>query len=234
MMYIGDSLTEGEYDMLLNLMGKADVVVTPNPDPLPCDDGLLKPPYFRPGCLAAHVCNRTVQVAFFRNDFLALDVGSRTAYDGGLLHPVLPGIAIFKPTHALLNRGAHYQQDGLFVDGIIRGLNVLLAHAPPGIQITLRNTPAGHDNCHAYTHPITTPQVLTGYHYNWEEFQRQNGLMRRIAADFSIPYLDYANMTALRPDNHASGECLHYSGAAGPVASWVRLSSAALALGQRP
>ena len=58
--------------------------------------------------------------------------------------------------------------------------------------------------------------------------------MRRIAADYSLPYLDYANMTALRPDNHAEGDCLHYSGAAGPVASWVRLSSAALALGQRP
>ena len=128
--------------MLLRILGRDDVVAVPAPNPLPCDDEIRTGPYFRPGCLAAHVCNRTVGVAFIRNDYLALNVTLRNQDNANLVHPVLPALAVLKPTHALLNRGAHFEEDVFFVAGVTRAVNLLLARMP-GIQITLRNTPGG-------------------------------------------------------------------------------------------
>lgn len=126
----------------------------------------------------------------------------------------------------ILNKGAHYQSDELFVPQLnetVSFIDTLPSHVFP----IWRNTVAGHMNCQNYSRPITERQ--TGVMpFNWEKFQHQNELAHEIIKmKPRFIHMDVETMTSLRPDHHSSPprDCLHYSSGLtpSPVDFWVLL-----------
>jgi hypothetical protein len=123
----------------------------------------------------------------------------------------------------LLNRGAHYVPD----DHIVRDVRVTLDwlrtfHS--NVSIVWRNTPRGHVELERQSKvPLQTASNYTGLlPFHWEEFRRQNQLIRETLRNYyrGVLYLDVATMTELRPDSHMDG--LHYC-VPGPQSSWLKL-----------
>ena len=188
---------------------------------------------YQPGCITARVCDGRVAVGYVRNDHL-LDVRGRMwrPYPANvLMHQWRSALDLWKPTHVILNRGAHYVRDERFRKGLEEALE-LVARLAPRARVILRSTPPGHANCFSFTSPIVTPLPPTRYSrlYHWDDFRRQDRIMREVAlASHTALFLDVSTATALRPDGHAKKtDCLHYNNAMAPIFTWVRLAGAAV------
>lgn len=124
----------------------------------------------------------------------------------------------------MLNRGAHYVEDGLLIQETRKTLDWLAFHHA-NVSVIWRDTPRGHtdEERNSTTAPLTTPIPPTdALPYNWGDFHRQNMLIRELLRKFyrGVLYLDVATMTELRVDTHLDG--LHYC-VPGPQGSWLKL-----------
>lgn len=246
LLLIGDSLTAQNFWATLRLARHAAARVNASSvrmreREIACDSRPNAAPRIV-GCTAVTVCDGRAAVAFVRNDYL-VPVRKRLYRPAELLHPLGDALAGWQPTHVLLNRGAHWMADKRFADGLVKALAFVRRLAPRATPL-LRSTPAGHPGCAAYTRPVTRPLPLTSpaaHLHHWSSFPRQNRLMRRVAAEHGVLFVDYAAPTALRPDRHkgpGGRDCLHYvdtdaggpAAASGPLFTWVRLAAAAVAL----
>eukprot|EP00271_Cylindrocystis_brebissonii_P010237 TRINITY_DN26375_c0_g1_i1.p1 TRINITY_DN26375_c0_g1~~TRINITY_DN26375_c0_g1_i1.p1 ORF type:complete len:859 (-),score=77.82 TRINITY_DN26375_c0_g1_i1:586-3162(-) len=134
------------------------------------------------------------------------------------------------PTIVVMNSGAHYEPDDLFLKHMQDALWHVRAKLPDALVIW-RTSPPGHVNCTHYSGPITRRQdpALLPPHYHWADFTRQNRLVQRLVEQVGGVMMDIEHLTALRPDGHvgvkapgAAPDCLHYC-RPGPMDTWVRI-----------
>ena len=96
----------------------------------------------------------------------------------------------------------------------------------PAMLIIWRNTPAGHPNCGGVNAPLQTrPTGAAGK--KWEKYAEQNEVMRGLAKEFGMVYMDVDTPTSYRADGHhllpdGTYDCHHYC-APGPIDHWVSL-----------
>lgn len=127
----------------------------------------------------------------------------------------------------LINKGAHYEADEIYVKSLRQTFSVLQA-LHPDLLVIFRNTPPGHINCTSYNGPISERQELQANHgdhlkWHWHEFLRQNGIAKKIVEDAGYVYMDVDAMLSKRPDGHINEkDCLHYC-LPGPLDSVVEL-----------
>ncbi|CAI7881564.1 unnamed protein product [Closterium sp. NIES-54] len=136
--------------------------------------------------------------------------------------------ALYKKYDILvMNRGAHYAGDDVFVPELRETILALRMHFPDAL-IVYRNTPPGHANCTQYWEPISKRQEPETLPYNWGDFVRQNEMAREIVEAAGAVYLDVDTMTALRADGHVGKnrrykvDCLHYC-LPGPIDLWTKM-----------
>ena len=171
---------------------------------------------------------------FRRSDRLHLGVKKFTWTGNFIEEPWQGMMNRFAFDVVVLNRGAHYELDGPFVDQWRRTL-AWLREAHPGALVVARNTPPGHKRCGEARQPLARPQDPAGLPFNWGRFGHQNRLLERLVRDEfpGVLLLDWATPTALRPDQHRLGrrgnDCLHYrEPRSGAIDHWARLLYAAL------
>lgn len=241
LLLIGDSLTQQVYvntiALLQSGLPSGSVQYLPAGIPFGCDSRIDIAP-FQHGCNVTKVVSCNASVAFVRNDHVLLDTTARIwdKTKNVFLHPFGHAINAFNPFQIILNRGAHYvANDSVFENELRTTLSKLKIMAPKA-YIALRNTPMGHKNCSAYRRPLV--QLPPGLHndlpYFWGNFPRQNAIMRRVASDTGVVYLDYAYSTQFRPDGHPPNDCLHYILLGSAVPTWVRFNLAAASLRSLP
>ncbi|CAM6094226.1 unnamed protein product [Calypogeia fissa] len=152
-----------------------------------------------------------LEVLFVRNDYIS-PVRNSTSFGRTFQDPWLPhldngdgGVKIL-----VLNRGAHYQDDRRFVEGLRLTFEVL-RDKHPELLVIYRNTPSGHVNCTDFHAPIPEPIKGAPPSFHWEDFDRQNALAKEIVEEFQHIYLDVARPIGMRPEGHKhSKDCLHY------------------------
>jgi hypothetical protein len=239
LLFVGDSISGQMYTATKKWLTMRPQTVRDGP-PVPvepldveCASDTTLMPHI-PGCDGFTACaDASVRVAFVRNDWLHLGVTRRTFKPvpvNVMMHPVHAAIAALRPTHVLLNRGAHFTEDGPFVEGVTAALRYLRAALPDAV-VMLRDTPQGHAGCAAHSRPSLLPQMQDGLPFNWNTFPRQNALLRQVGAQEGVLVLNFAGPTATRPDGHLSAkDCLHYAISGGPPYTWVRLHTAGATL----
>ncbi|GJP35596.1 hypothetical protein CLOM_g20094 [Closterium sp. NIES-68] len=155
--------------------------------------------------------------------------GEDEAKSAAALKPVLssPAALYKKYDIFVMNRGAHYAEDDVFIPELRETMLALRTHFPNAL-IIYRNTPPGHVNCTQYWEPIPRRQSPEELPYNWGDFKRQNEMAREIVEAAGAVYLDVDAMTSLRPDGHLGKnrrykvDCLHYC-LPGPIDLWTRM-----------
>eukprot|EP00897_Mesotaenium_endlicherianum_P006384 jgi/Mesen1/5774/ME000293S04929 len=165
-----------------------------------------------------------VHLRAVRNDMLRPDAGSS-------MHTNRRWVRRLRQWGAdilVLNRGAHFRPNAK-VGRAMRHVLAMLRRMYPELLIIWRNTPAGHPGCSTHKGPLREPLEPRAVHfpYNWDKFKAQNELMRGIAREYGVVYMDVEHATSLRPDGHfrhldGSWDCFHYC-APGPVDHWVGL-----------
>lgn len=172
----------------------------------------------------------TATAEFFRNDMLLRD--GKNCSDPGPPEedPVgCPEQGTFTPWEGaltpetllvILNRGAHYEPDELFLRGWEAALRIARQRAPNALVVA-RTTPPGAPNCNHYRKPVAKPPAPVAYNsaFHWQDFPRQNDLLRKLVADsFSgVLLLDVVPLSMLRPDaRRGGGDCLHFGSRSGP------------------
>ncbi|CAI5961177.1 unnamed protein product [Closterium sp. NIES-64] len=127
----------------------------------------------------------------------------------------------------VMNRGAHYAGDDVFVPELRETILALRTRFPDAL-IIYRNTPPGHANCTQYWEPVSKRQAPETLPYNWGDFVRQNEMAREIVEAAGAVYLDVDTMTSLRADGHVGKnrrykvDCLHYC-LPGPIDLWTKM-----------
>ena len=192
---------------------------------------------FQEGCSAVRIRECHATIAYVRNDIADFNTTGREWQpfpQNFMMHPIGGVVSAIKPTHVLINRGAHFTEDAAFEAGLRSALSSARALLPSA-HIMLRNTPSGHANCSAYSAPLSSLPPGWGQHapFRWPEFPRQNALMRAVARQRADPalYLDFATPTQYRPDRHKSArDCLHYDVRSFDAVPyfWARLTAAAV------
>lgn len=178
-------------------------------------------------------CNGTVWISFVRNDFLH-DVNEYSSgyniqpEQGWMLHPFRH--LLHNHSVIVLNRGLHFQPNGLFAVELNRTLRFLAAEFPNHVLIYRTTTP-GHVNCSAYRAPLRAPKAGVQFDslynwsnaYNWNEMPFQNEIAKEIVLHPQVAghVMDVYAMTRWRPDNHIKvQDCVHYC-SPGPVELWM-------------
>ena len=136
----------------------------------------------------------------------------------------------------VLNRGAHYEEDGPLLRQWRATLSFLLREYPSA-RLFVRTTPPGHRDCAKHRKPLSSRQPSAGLPHHWPAFARQNGKLRAMLngdrAFASVTLLDVEKAVALRPDEHLLGknnDCLHYRTNAGALRHQVLVFANALIL----
>ena len=134
----------------------------------------------------------------------------------------------------VLNRGAHFEADGLLLRQLRTTLAYLTADRRDAL-VLVRTTPPGHPRCAGVHAPLKRYDPPLSLPFHWGEFERQNAAVRAmLAAEYpGVLLLDVAPSTAMRADSHLLGsrgrDCLHYK-IPGPLDEWARLLFNALHL----
>ena len=181
---------------------------------IPCPDGGHSQSHFR--------------LSFIRNYYLSLTrKANRSNGTGVVQQPWVPFLEQHRNSIVILNRGAHYVDDGPFA-AELRDTFVYLRKHHADALIIYRDTPIGHPEPYKYQQalPLSTPldssryplNMWQKYHYN--SFDRQNLLARQIIAEAHplAVYMSVAASTNLRRDSHCDE--LHYC-IPGPIDHWV-------------
>jgi hypothetical protein len=126
----------------------------------------------------------------------------------------------------VLNRGAHYVLDAVYVAELNETLAAVRA-AKPNCIVVFRTTVPGTANCNSYMNhvPLADASSLPPretWPYFWDKFEGQNALARALIQRHHphVLVLDPVAPLLLRPDTHLGGEdCLHYK-MPGPIDMW--------------
>ncbi|KAF8149407.1 hypothetical protein B0H34DRAFT_667509 [Crassisporium funariophilum] len=82
----------------------------------------------------------------------------------------------------------------------------------------------GHEDCHNHREPYKEIQSYSRNWYNWNEIKDFNGVWERLLSAREkypdIHYLGIDRPGRLRPDAHATGDCLHIMAGAGVLEGW--------------
>ena len=122
-----------------------------------------------------------------------------------------------------------FENDDKLISDINQTFSFLRTHYP-NISIVWRNTPPGLNfRASVFRPPLTTPPLVIPRRYHWDEFDRQNTLVRHFLHTYypETLVLDVATPSSLRQDAHYDE--LHYC-IPGPVGLWVDLLFSALQL----
>eukprot|EP01018_Ginkgo_biloba_P011967 Gb_31174 [translate_table: standard] len=170
-------------------------------------------------CPGVDVCSDVLgtgkgfKVGFVRNDRISLISNvSNDMWKNFLEWPWIHLLRQWDIKILLLNRGAHFEADDIYVRSLNQLFSFLHAHHP-NLLVFFRNTPPGHVNCSTYRAPISQRQQLKGENdqWHWGEFQRQNDLAKKIVEAAEYVYMDVDAMLSIRPDGHTNeNDCLHY------------------------
>jgi hypothetical protein len=79
-----------------------------------------------------------------------------------------------------MNRGAHYEND-IKVISDINGTLSYVFHHYPHMSVIWRDTAAGHNDVQKtfYDGPLKEPPSMLNLPYHWDDFERQNNVIRR-------------------------------------------------------
>ncbi|KAG0707061.1 hypothetical protein DFH29DRAFT_898242 [Suillus ampliporus] len=90
-------------------------------------------------------------------------------------------------------------------------------------QVVVRAYLPGHENCHNIFEPTETITPWANLWYNWPWIQDFNTQFQELLSSSEFPdifYLPIERPGRLRPDAHASGDCLHLMSGAGVLEGW--------------
>lgn len=141
----------------------------------------------------------------------------------------------------IMNRGAHFVPDEIFVAELNATMAALRAQKPHLLTV-FRTTVPGSYACSDYTgkKPLTNLSMVPPrslWPYNWDKFEGQNVLARSLFREFypHVLVLDPVETALLRPETRLgsyrgdNGDCLHW-GMPGPPDLWTVALVEALAL----
>ncbi|KAH7889035.1 hypothetical protein F5I97DRAFT_2006482 [Phlebopus sp. FC_14] len=90
-------------------------------------------------------------------------------------------------------------------------------------QVIVRAYLPGHEDCHDHREPWTEIMPYKWKFYNWPWIKDFNAIFQELLATPEFPdifYLSIDRPGRLRPDAHASGDCLHIMTGAGVLEGW--------------
>ncbi|OJA09987.1 hypothetical protein AZE42_03825 [Rhizopogon vesiculosus] len=90
-------------------------------------------------------------------------------------------------------------------------------------QVVVRAYLPGHEDCHDYLEPTTTIPKFNWKFYNWPWIKDFNSEFQELLSSREFPdiyYLPIDRPGRLRPDAHATGDCLHIMSGAGVLEGW--------------
>ncbi|KAF7976817.1 hypothetical protein HWV62_5492 [Athelia sp. TMB] len=90
-------------------------------------------------------------------------------------------------------------------------------------RVVVRAYTPGHEDCKDHREPWRMYQPGRWKHYNWFWIKDYNQIFEKVLKSASFPdifYLPIDNPALLRPDAHASGDCLHIMAGAGVLEGW--------------
>ncbi|KAJ3807283.1 hypothetical protein F5876DRAFT_90643 [Lentinula aff. lateritia] len=110
----------------------------------------------------------------------------------------------------------------------------LLSHDPTGgvllptgarakRHVLVRAYLPGHEDCHDHRRPWDEIQPMKWGWYNWAHIAEFNRVFEDVVADQAYPDIHYLGIdrpARLRPDAHATGDCLHIIAGAGVLEGW--------------
>eukprot|EP01033_Poteriospumella_lacustris_P001907 gene1908-1382_t len=131
----------------------------------------------------------------------------------------------------ILNRGAHYVEDSVFMQQFNSTMRYLHDNHP-NVSIVWRNTPHGINFKESFFAPPLTNPPQIPHRYGWENFPRQNTMVYKfLAEEFpNVLHLDVAHSAVLRLDAHYDE--IHYC-IPGPIRVWIDLLFNAIELVDR-
>jgi len=191
---VGDSVSMDHYLSLTHLLGVPRAL----PRAIPKDR-----------LITSSVCSNTSTL-----------VGKRDFY----LNSVNDIVREYSPDVLVLNRGAHYVDDGTLLSHMKQTLFPQLMDWQKSCRLKSRDcylvwrtTVPGHPNCAQFTKPATSVETMEkivrtgGNGYHWEKFSVQNELVLKAFKLSSITYevMDAYHTNILRPDLHIGNDCLH-------------------------
>ncbi|TEB28408.1 hypothetical protein FA13DRAFT_1571547, partial [Coprinellus micaceus] len=88
-------------------------------------------------------------------------------------------------------------------------------------QVVVRAYLPGHEDCHAHREAWSEILPFKWNWYNWGEIWKYNRIFENILSKHAnVHFLNIARPGRLRPDAHASGDCLHIMSGAGVLEGW--------------
>ncbi|PPR07553.1 hypothetical protein CVT24_008749 [Panaeolus cyanescens] len=92
-------------------------------------------------------------------------------------------------------------------------------------EVLIRAYLPGHEDCHKFDKPWDEIQPFVWNWFNWGEIWRYNWSFEKLLAERkkfpNIHYLGIDRPARLRPDAHASSDCLHIMAGAGVLEGWT-------------
>ena len=170
-----------------------------------------------------------ITVSFYRNDLLSLITTNESFTHHAHEKIWVSNLSHNQPSLLILNRGAHFENDSKLITDINQTFSFLRIHHPKA-SIVWRNTPPGINfRATVFSAPLTAPPKEVPHRYHWDEFDRQNILVRKFLQTYypETLILDVATPSSLRQDAHYDE--IHYC-IPGPVSLWVDLLMSALQL----
>ncbi|KAK7448780.1 hypothetical protein VKT23_013511 [Stygiomarasmius scandens] len=92
-------------------------------------------------------------------------------------------------------------------------------------QVVVRAYMPGHEDCHSHREPWTKIQPFVWNWYNWGYIDKFNEVFQNVLSKPEYPnvhYLPIERPARLRPDAHATGDCLHIMAGAGVMEGWSK------------
>jgi len=92
-------------------------------------------------------------------------------------------------------------------------------------RVVVRAYLPGHEDCHDFRKPWDEIQPFRWNWYNWAEISQFNAIFEKLLTSRdrfpNIHYLGIDRPARLRPDAHATGDCLHIMSGAGVLEGWT-------------
>jgi hypothetical protein len=175
----------------------------------------------------------TLPVAEYLNEFLAplpkgnyatmvvSTAGHWTTHVFSEIEP--PGMeGILSLFEVAMGRWAEEVQSALWADARINGLR--LRSKRKERRAVVRAYLPGHNDCHNLRHPWDEIPSTEMYPWNWAEIPEFNAVFEKLLLSRNkfpnIHYLGIDHPARLRPDAHATGDCLHIMTGAGVLEGW--------------
>ncbi|ETW81157.1 hypothetical protein HETIRDRAFT_385902, partial [Heterobasidion irregulare TC 32-1] len=125
---------------------------------------------------------------------------------------------------AAMRRWAEDVQRAMDEDRRVQTRKALAGLRPVARQVVVRAYLPGHEDCHSFRAPWAERQPFKWNWYNWAWIGDMNARFQILASAASYPdihFLPIDRPALLRPDAHATGDCLHLLTGAGVLEGWT-------------